>query len=376
MKLRGCLVNVVRAGVLLAALVLAVLVLTPQGRAAAKSAGFLVEVFPSAPIYPLRLATAEPEVAEVRYNVDGVETVADMYRPSGDERRAAMIFYIGVGPERRNPHVVRVSKALARTGLVVLVPVSPELSRFRVTASEPENVVAAFEYLQRQPLVDPERIGMMGISAGGSLMAVAATDPRIRDEVRLIEIFGGYYDSDNVLSALTLRKIQVEGEWRAWTPEPVSVDVFRDMMLETLPPADRKPLVPLFQQTSSTIPQGLSPPARALAELLVNRDPARVEALTAALPPATEALLTNISPESRIGELRTEVFLMHDRDDHIIPFTESRRFRDGAAAAREVHLTELRLFRHVEPSGGGPVALVREGGKLYVHVYSVLRALE
>lgn len=237
---------------------------------------------------------------------------------------------------------------------------------------EKDDVIAAFNYLRSQPFVDPQRVGIMGISAGGSLVAAAAEDPRISDRVRLVELFGSYYDANDLLSALTLRRIRVDGKWREWQPEQVSVDVFRDMLLSTLPKPDRTRLSPLFDRKTTAIPDGLSPPGRAVASLLANRDPERMGTLVAALPPRTKRFLAGISPKTRVSDLRTELFLMHDRDDDIIPFTESTRFYNEADGTRGKHLTVLHLFRHVQPSGGSnPLALAREGGKLYRHIYSV-----
>ncbi|MDQ3855501.1 MAG: prolyl oligopeptidase family serine peptidase [Chloroflexota bacterium] len=373
--MRRRLLRAVQLAVLAVALLLLATVLTHQGRVAAKSLGLLVEIFPSAPVYPLRLFTHEPARTEVRYGVARGETVADLYRPAGSGRHGAIVFYIGVGPERRNPHVVRVAEGLARSGLVVLVPVSPGLARFRVSPEETSGVVAAFEFVRAQPFVDPSRIGIMGLSAGGAIVALAATDPRISPDVRLVELFGSYYSAYDLLSALALRRIQVDDRWETWNPEPVSIDVLRNMVLDTYPASDRPALRPLFDRGTASIPSGLSPSGRAMAALLVNREPARVQELIDALPDQTKVLLSDISPATRIGELRAEVFLMHDRDDHIIPFTESERFYAGATAARGRHLTELRLFRHVEPSGGNPLTLVREATKLYAHVYGVLYRL-
>ena len=374
--MRGCLWRALKVGLLLFLVLLLVSIGTHRGRVALKSAGFLVEVFPSAPAYPLRWFTDPPTRTEVRYPVGGSETVADVYRPAGDGRRGALLFYIGVGPEHENTHVVRISEALARAGLVVMLPVSEDLSEFRVTPRETEGVVAAFEWLRSQPYVDPDRVGILGISVGGSLAAVGASDPRIASEVRLLDLFGSGYSAADIISALTLRRIQVDGEWREWQPEEVSVDVFRDMLLSTLPEPDRAPLSSLIERPPAKAPQGLSPEGRAVAELLVNRDPDRVGELLAALPPRTREYLAAVSPRTRVADLRAELFLLHDRDDAIIPFTESRRFYEEAVNARGRHLTELRLFRHVEPSAGlSPLALLREGWKLYRHVYSVLLRL-
>ncbi|MBA2363436.1 MAG: prolyl oligopeptidase family serine peptidase [Chloroflexia bacterium] len=355
---------------------LAVALVTHPGRVALKSGALLVEIFPDAPVYPLRLVTRAPARLAVSYTVADGTTTADVYRPAGDGRHGAFVFYIGIGPETRNPNVVRLSKALARAGVVVMVPVSPELSRFRVVPEEKEGVIAAFKYLSAQEYVDPDRVGIMGVSAGGSLVALGAADPRIANDVRLIELFGSYYDASSVVAAITVRSIDVSGQRVAWSPDDVPIKTFRDMILPTLPEADRPRLAPLFAGKVIQIPPGLSAEGRSVAELLINRDPARVPALLAALPATTKRTLQAISPSAEIDGLRTELFLLHDVDDAIIPHTESRAFYRAATQSRDRHLTEVQMFRHVEPTGiENPLVLTREGLKLYRHMFQILLRL-
>jgi dienelactone hydrolase len=373
---RSCLGRAVKLGVLAALVLLLLGLVTHPGRVALATAGLLVEVFPEAPVYPLRLATEPPARSEVRFRVGGRETVADLYRPAGAGPHGALLFYVGVGPERRNVHLVRLAEGLARTGVVVLVPVSPEMSRFRIVPEEEEWVIGAFRFLRGVDTVDPDRIGIMGISAGGGVVAVAAADPRLRDEVRLLELFGSYYSAGGMIEAATTRTITVDGERIPWTPQRVTLDVLRNMLLPTVPEADRAALAPLFAGEQTRVPSGLSPQGRSLARVLVNRDPARAPALIAQLPTRTRALMAGVSPAAEIGNLRTEVFLLHDVDDAIVPFTESRAFHAAATSTRDRHLTELTLFQHVEPTAGdNPLVLLREIAELYGHVYRVMLRL-
>src|SRR5262249_19709761 len=65
--------------------------------------------------------------------------------------------------------------------------------------------------------------------------------------------------------------------------------------------------------------------------LAANRDPAAVDALIAALPPASQQLLDALSPLRRLEALRAPLFLVHRHDDPAVPATESAR--RGAAPA-------------------------------------------
>ena len=93
---------------------------------------------------------------------------------------------------RDDADVVNLGNALSRAGFVVMIHWSPTMGlQANVDPEEVENLVWAFKYLREQDYVDPERVGMGGVSVGGSFVMVAASDHRINDEVLFINPFGG-----------------------------------------------------------------------------------------------------------------------------------------------------------------------------------------
>jgi acetyl esterase/lipase len=359
--------------VLVVALLLLAPLLTRPGQVALKSAGFFIEIFPDAPIYPMRWVTREATVSLVTFPATDSETGGYLYLPAGEGPHGAIILYIGVGPEHENRHVVRVAHAFARSGVAVLVPVSEALSDFRVEAGEEEIAVAAFQYLQRRTDINSDRVGFLGLSVGGSVSVLAAQDPRIAADVRVVDSFGGYYDGYAFLQALVLRRVPTEDGWQEWHPARVSRTVFRDTLVGMLPEEDQPLVAPLFEPRAWHIPAGLSDDGQAAAEMLVNRDPERMPELMANLPSAWHDYLRAISPVTNIERLQADTLLMHDRGDNIVPFTESQRFYDDARADVEVlHLTVLDVFRHVEPQADNLPGLLADSARLYLHVYQLL----
>jgi hypothetical protein len=83
-----------------------------------------------------------------------------------------------------------------------------------------------------------------------------------------------------------------------------------------------------------------------------------------------------LSPSVRLDDIRAEVFILHDRSDHYIPYVESRRLRDRLAGHTELNYTELTVFEHVEPrSERGALALFLDGSRLYFRLYQLLLRL-
>ncbi|HLL80045.1 MAG TPA: hypothetical protein VKT25_11125, partial [Ktedonobacteraceae bacterium] len=101
----------------------------------------------------------------------------------------------------------------------------------------------------------------------------------------------------------------------------------------------------------------------AVYHLLRGDEPGRVDANIAALSPPMHALLDALSPSRVIGQIRAPIYLLHDRSDQFVPFTETRDF--AAALARMHHpynFAELGIFQHVEVKSGLNISQVLGDG--------------
>jgi pimeloyl-ACP methyl ester carboxylesterase len=130
------------------------------------------------------------------------------------------------------------------------------------------------------------------------------------------------------------------------------------------------------ENVSSADLASLTPAGRHAYEFLANRDPARVPELIERLPPAFLDDMRALSPSLRLDSIQAEIFILHDRSDHYIPYVESRRLRDRLAGHPKLHYTELTVFEHVEPrSQKGALALFLDGSRLYFRLYQLLLRL-
>jgi len=64
----------------------------------------------------------------------------------------------------------------------------------------------------------------------------------------------------------------------------------------------------------------------------------------------------------------------HDRDDAVVPVSESRRLLRELAGRTGVHYTEFALFQHATPRRLPPLRFIRELGRFFLYVYPVFRA--
>src|SRR5439155_4549791 len=220
---------------------------------------------------------------------------------------------------------VHFAEALARLGVVTLLPESSGMLAERLTFDEVDAVRASVDLLRGLPEVDPDRIGLVGLSASGGLSIVAAGQPDLRDRVRFVNSFGSYADATSLLLDVLSRSIDVRGEIRAWQPEARTVEVVAHALGDAG--------VDNAQQQA----------------MLGGMSRAQAQQTIASMPPGVARSLAQVSPSTYLGQVHAHLYVMHDVDDSFIPFTESRDLVARAPSGVVQRYTEFSIFAHVIP---------------------------
>ncbi len=366
----------------LVALVALWLTLTPEGRVAWRTALFIPQVVGTLPVNPQPWVMGTPTREEVFHEISTGHGSADLYAPAGDGVHSAVLLFLGVNPAGRDdPRVVGLAEGLARSGAIVLIPWSEGMTSQRVTAQEVDDLVRWFEFMLEHERVDPERAGVGGFCVGASLVAVAASDTRIQDDVQFVNFFAGYYDARDLVVAVLSNSRYYEGVVEPWTPDVLSKRVVTAQLIEEMDnPAEIALLNGMFVTRDTflnhTELSKLSEEAQITSRLLSGVETDEARQLVKRLPPSTLESLASISPSSSVEGLRARVLIMHDREDRLVPAAESRRLADALAVRGNVRHTEFSLFQHLDPTKPvGPTEYVRELFKLYRHMYMVMDEL-
>lgn len=379
-----------RTGLVLLVLV-AVLVAWEPTRVAIQTAVLLPNLLDAGP-KPLNLFSAPPQRSSLPYRASepGADPdLAELWLPawaSPDRPAGAMLLVFGVNNLGRNhPAIERVADGLARTGVAVLVPDSRTLLEGRLEVGEIDGVVRAFQLLASRPEVDRTRVGIVGFSVGGSLALLAAGDPRIAAQVRWVNAFGAFADASTYLAAVSAHAFRgADGEAVPWTPTPLAREVFLRFLLDQVGvSSDRGRLDAAFGAAILAGDRPAADPslrgslessaARSVHDLLTASSLDASERAVAALPSGALAFIDAISPVRHLDGIRADVHLMHETEDHHVPFVESRALasaleRGGRLAAH----TEFRLFDHVQPDDLDLVAAAPELVKLLLHLRTLI----
>ena len=349
-----------------------------EGRAAVKTTLFIPHVF-NAGIKPLNWFTPTPVVERVTFPIPGGTGAGDIYRPPGEGPYAAVLLFLGVAPAGHDdPRVVRLGDALARSNMVTLFYWSPLMAKGRMEPEDVDNLVAAFQYLSAQEYVDATRVGMGGFCVGASFSIMAASAEPIRDQVAFVNAFGPYYDARDLLLQVASRSRYYQDQTDPWNPDSMTRKVFANELIEAMDdPQSRDILSRIFvekQRVADEEVEGLSDQARAVHQLLTGTTREEAERLYLTLPADFREDMAEISPRSYVSDLEARIMIMHDRDDDLVPSAESRRLADALESRGDFRYTEVLAFDHVRPtSGGGLGSLLKEGYKLFKHMYGIVR---
>jgi acetyl esterase/lipase len=360
------------------ALLLVLLAFTHPVRVAILALAVLPSAITALPFDPLVSLTPRPEREEFAFSYAGGSVDGDVYSPGRGGRHGAILLLLGARPVDRNePPLVRFAEGLSRTGVVVMVPISSGLAAGRIEAHEVDALVQEVELLRQRADVDPARIGIIGFSVGGSVAVQAAADPRLDGKLAFVNAFGSYFDTTDFARAISTRSLAYAGIDEPWEPDPLVLYVMAIQMVDTLPaPNDRDVLARLYLQgdtgARADVPT-MTPAGRAALGLLDGLPPAETEAALAQLPPETTARLAAISPSRVIGQVHTDLLLMHDLGDHVVPYTETRRMAEAAPPGVLKRYAEFALFDHVMPNRPpADPSFYRELGRLVGQLYGIL----
>ena len=269
------------------------------------------------------------------------ERSADLYLSPQGARAGIVLVPGAVAQGGRDPRLVAVARTLARLRFAVLVPDMPGVRRFRLRATDADEVAAAFAWLVARPELAPQgAAGIAGFSYGAGPVLLAAMQPGIREQVRFVMSVGGYYSLHNVIAYLTTGYPATTvpaaemgfADVRPGPPHPYGVAVFIRSNLDLMERSVDRGFLRSYADylagepgsEDEPVPAMLAPDARAFYELLINPDPTRIPALVERLPERIRVQLDGIDPSAHNpSELKTRLILLHGRGDNLVPYTES-----------------------------------------------------
>ena len=302
-----------------------------------------------------------PAVRTLAIAARGRQMAADLYTVRDGRPHAGLLITHGVlETGKDDPRLVALANELAACGFAVLVPELDGLKSLRLEMEESDDIVAAFRFLLSMDEVDDTRSGLFGISFAAGPILKAAADPSIRERVKFVVSFGGYYDTVNVVRYLTTGRDEYRGHRHVQPPEAYARYVFVKNVLAHMPEGKDRTLLSgllnaIEREANATeaeapafSPDQLTEGGRAVYELIRNRDPARVAGLMETTEPAVQDYLESLSLRPVVSQVKARLLIGHGDTDPLIPSTESLRLADALPDPGRVHVAILKVVSHVD----------------------------
>jgi pimeloyl-ACP methyl ester carboxylesterase len=305
-----------------------------------------------------------PAISTVDWTVENRYGSGDLYTPDGPIT-GRMIFVPGlVADARTDPRVIAFANTLARAGFLTLVPQTAAFDQFRANTGDIATISDATIWLEAAdiPNAPKTKVGLSALSyMSGPVMLAAARQPAA-DKVGFVFFIGGYYSATDVIRFVTTRKYRLDASapWSEAPAAPYALWAFLRANAQSLESPDRETLTKIADikvddesADIASLAAALSPDGKAVLNLVMNRDPDRVDALVAALPAILRSQIEALDPSRQdLSGFRGEAILVHGTDDPMIPPIESQKLAE--ALGSRAHLYILDQVTHVEmnrPSG-------------------------
>ena len=236
----------------------------------------------------------------------------DMYLPRGKDETSFVIFFPGFNPDgARDPRMVNLAQAFAGAGIGVAVPDSENIKQQKFSREDIDLIKDAFYFLREQPYVNSDHIGLSGFSIAGSYVLRAAAE--LGTEPLFVHSLGAYYDLAELFDEIKMGKAIYQDSERSWEPSSLSKEISQN-------------------EVNAQI---------------------------------TKEETDNLSPAPVIRNIKTRVYLMHDKNDDRIPVEESRKIRDALPENIFVSYSEFSLFQHVTPRNFLSFDILKLSGQMF-----------
>jgi pimeloyl-ACP methyl ester carboxylesterase len=297
----------------------------------------------------------------------GVE--GDLYDP-GVTAPPLMLVPGGAPKGAEDPAMIQLARSFAGAHRLVFVP-ELELRHQTFAWSDIEALRRAVLVLSERP-GSRGRVGLLGLSYGGSFGLLAAEDPAVEARLAFVGVFGSYVDLLHVIQGITTGATTFHGRVVPWTASPDARRILEDAAISLTPATERGALEHALATHDGS---GLPPDAAGVFAILEDTDPRRTAELVRALPADMRDTIERFSPSAHLAELKVPLFILQSEDDLATPPTEARSLHEAVPESR---LAMVEHFEHVRPGGAGaPIAgRIADAWRAWSFVTWVLRAQE
>ncbi|MGB8478979.1 MAG: alpha/beta hydrolase [Acidobacteriaceae bacterium] len=233
------------------------------------------------------------------------------------------IHYLGMD----EPRLMAFARSMSACGLRVLTPELPDSRDYRIQPSDVQAIGDSVQWMQN---TTGHPVGLMGLSFSGGLALMAAATPPFSNEISFVFSVGAH---DDLLRVATFYATEADplpdGDVERAKPNNYGPWVLEYEHLEDfVPEADVAAIRPVLRARlyenwalEKALLAKLTDAQKSEYERLL--DPRKEDAALFASNKKHAAEMAAVSPAGHLAGLRAPVYLLHGREDTLIPFAET-----------------------------------------------------
>lgn len=226
-----------------------------------------------------------------------------------------------------DPRLISFSRALAAAGVEVMTPELQDLADYRVTPRTVDTIGASVVILSTAMR---QKVGVIGLSFAGGLALMAAAKPDYRDSIGYVLAVGAHDDLNRVARFFATNMVlNPDGTETPFQAHEYGMLVLAYAHLEDFFSAPDVPIARealrqwLWEQPDAMkIAEALSPQGKQEMDLLLHHHELLRQAFLDEIQ-LHHAEMDAVSPHGKLGDLTTDVYLLHGSADNIIPPAET-----------------------------------------------------
>lgn len=365
-------------------LVLVLLTKTAPGISLIKTSTIIYNIFSDPLGNKINSTKSSSIVKEVSFKSNERTIYADLWIPKEKNKYPATILSLGIDIDKGDHRITRLAKILSESGFVVLIPNIPSITSRRLNIDAKEDLVSSFEFLNSQSGIKKNKIGFISFCASAGLAVLAAEDEKINNKVAYVVTVNPYFNLETLYKNIVFHQMQFEDKTLPWNPYFKTVEIYNRETVALLNNSDQKILDKyLVKISNSDLESGnykplsdidttlLSRDGLFTYALLANKDRKRISSLIENKTEAQKNFILNLSPSTKIGNLKTKLFILSDKNNIFIPYSHAQELASSMPENQRV-FTETTLI----PAGNLKANLpmwenIYEGAKLAVFVYQI-----
>ncbi|HUZ05100.1 MAG TPA: alpha/beta fold hydrolase [Acidobacteriaceae bacterium] len=290
---------------------------------------------------------------------------AMLYAPARHPNAPGLVITHGISHQgTRDPRMIAFARSIAACGLRVLTPDLPDLGDYHVSTVSIDKIGGAAAWLAQKT---GHPVGLMGLSFSGGLALMAAAQPQYASNISFVFAVGAHDSMNRVANFyVTGQDALPNGTTEKVVPNEYGLLVLEYAHLEDFTqPEDTEAIRAALRARlyeDPTLEQSLVGKFTATQKIEYNRivDPRQQASAIAKSSQKHAAELAAVSPHGHLYGLRAPVFLLHGREDNIIPYGESEWLARDLPPGTLQALLVSPLVSHVDTEKGKKAGWIDE----------------